>query len=435
MANIRTAFIVLLTVFSLFTGSVCVAYSGGSGTQADPYRIADPNNWQQLMNTSTHWNKYFILTADINLTGVTVTPIAPDTSSSSGFQGTRFTGVFDGNGHIIRNVTINLPSSDHVGLFGFVDSNGQVKNLRTVDTNITGRNFVGGIAGYNLGNMTSCYATGTVSGTINYAGGLAGFNHGSMSSCYATTSVSGGAGAGGLVGFNNGNLLSCYATGTVTGTGDVGGLVGYNYYGSVTSCYATGDVTGTGDYVGGLVGGNDTGSNITSSYATGSVSGGNYVGGLAGFSWLSCNVTSCYSTGTVSGGSYIGGLVGENYGSVSASFWDMDTSGRNSSSGGTGLTTEQMMQQASFTGWDFTNVWRLCTDGTAYPALIWQFKNIGDFACPDKVNFEDIDYFSDYWLQTNCQATNNCNGTDFNFSGSVNFTDFAIFANHWLEGI
>jgi hypothetical protein len=85
-------------------------YSGGKGTLDDPYRIATVDNLLYLLATSTDWDKSFILTADIDLTGNTFekAPIAPDTDDATDeFQGTSFSGTFDGNGHAIRNLTID----------------------------------------------------------------------------------------------------------------------------------------------------------------------------------------------------------------------------------------------------------------------------------------------------------------------------------------
>jgi hypothetical protein len=230
----------------LFAGT----YGGGAGTAGDPYQIGTVAHWQELTTTAADWNQHFILTADINLTGLTFTnaPIAPDTNiAMSSFQGTQFTGVFDGDGHTISNLTITASTRDYVGLFGYPGSGSHIRNLGVENVNITGRYYVGGLVGYNdySGSITSCHATGSVSGTgyVGYVGGLVGYNwDGTLTSCYATGSVSGGYSVGGLVGENySGTLTFCYATGSVSGTGDsVGGLVGRNYGGPLTFCYATG---------------------------------------------------------------------------------------------------------------------------------------------------------------------------------------------------
>ena len=87
------------------------------------------------------------------------------------------------------------------------------------------------------GTLTTCYATGLVTGTGDFVGGLVGDNYsGTITDCYATGSVTGNWDVGGLVGINQGSLTSCYATGSVTGTSFVGGLVGDNS-GTLTGCF------------------------------------------------------------------------------------------------------------------------------------------------------------------------------------------------------
>jgi hypothetical protein len=327
--NLTTVIAALFIVS--FTTYAYSAYSGGSGTADDPYQIANVTDFQQLSATPTDWGKSFILTANINLTGLTFTqaPIAPDTDSATEyFQGTTFTGVFDGNGHVISNLRIATKLEGYLGLFGYVDSGGKVNNLGVVNANIQGYTYVGGLAGYNSGTLISCYATGSVVGLQSCIGGLVGFNY-------------------------SGSLTDCYATGSITGAGEnIGGLAGLNW-GTLTDCYATGSVTGTGDYIGGLAGRN----------------GGKGPG----------TIISCYATGSVTGtGDYIGGLAGLNGDSITDCFWDIQTSGKTVGIGGgygtstnvTGKTTVQMKTLSTFTsaGWDFTSVWTI-NEGVDYPKL------------------------------------------------------------------
>ncbi len=290
-------------------------YSGGSGTEGDPYLISIPQDLVTLANTanSADWSRSFLMTQDIEMSGVTgFTPIGNST--------TAFTGVFDGGGHVIRNLYIDRPDTDYVGLFGHITSGGSVDSLGIEDGAVTGNDYVGGLVGYN-------------------------------SSTYVT-------------------VRGCYATSPVTGNnGMVGGLVGWNY-GTVTSCYATGAVTGAA-YVGGLVGHNTR--TVTSCYATGTVTGNSYVGGLVGINNSDATVTGCYATGAVTGGTILGGLVGAStFGPVTASFWDIDVGGPDNGFG-TGLPTAQMKQRATFesAGWDFTGsppVWYIF-EGQSYPYL------------------------------------------------------------------
>jgi hypothetical protein len=231
----------------LCIGGNLLAYSGGDGNSVNPYKIANVADWQALMGTSTDWNKQFLLIADVNLAGVTLTPVGNDS--------TPFTGVFNGNGNIISNAVINQPGSDKIGLFGYVN-NSNILNLGVENVNINGRLMVGGLAGHNWGGITACYATGSVTGTFtgySYVGGLVGYNSGGLIACYATSSVSGGGVGGrigGLVGENNGGITYCYATGSVDGNSVVGGLVGGSTGGYTTSCFWDIQTSGTSDGVG-----------------------------------------------------------------------------------------------------------------------------------------------------------------------------------------
>jgi hypothetical protein len=332
--------------------------SGGTVT----YTVID--SISALQNINTGLSGDYVLGASLNDNNAAFTPLGPGTNNA-------FTGVFDGLGHTISNLTINLPGSSYVGLFGVVGSPGVVRDIGLVAESVSGSNDVGGLVGSNHGGkISAAYATGSVSGSGNYVGGLVGFNNGgtisaayasgsvsgssnvgglvgynfigTIGAAYATGSVSGSGGVGGLVGDNNHGMISAaYTTGSVSGSYYVGGLVGFNNAGTISAAYATGSVSGSGFDVGGLVGAN-FGGNISAAYATGSVSGTSFVGGLVGYNSGGI-ISAAYATGSVSGGSNdVGGLVGINYGTISDGYWDKTTTGQSTSSGSTnnfGLTT------------------------------------------------------------------------------------------------
>jgi hypothetical protein len=417
--------------------SLCLGYSGGDGTSGNPYQIASKADLLALITDYTNYNKCFILTANIDLEGeifetalFAIGCICPLPM---------FSGTFDGNGHVIFNLTINRTTSGYgdkyLGLFGVVSSSGQIKNLGLKDVeikgNFSGLSSVGGLVGYNYGTITHCYTEGIIS-YVYYSsdkiGGLVGENRGSITSCYAAGSISGTNFVGGLVGRQTlGTIASSYATGTIFGNSSVGGLAGDNMGGSVTNCYATGVVTGGGRGIGGLMGSNQNGA-VSNCYATGAVNGGSDIGGLVGFNnTITSTISNCYATGKVSC-SFIssGGLVGSNSGSVSACFWDKDTTEQTTSAGGTGKTTSEMKTLSTFTNasWDFTNVWSIC-EGTSYPRLIWQISET-DWVCPDGVNVEDLEVLSACWLEI-VQARSDINADD-----TVNLADFMALAQQWL---
>jgi len=350
--------VILAFLFAGVTPALAATYSGGSGTEGDPYRISTADDWTTLMNTSADWDKYFILTADIDLGEASLTPV--------GNSGTNFTGTFDGNNHVLSNATINREMEYSVGVFGYVGSDGRIIDLGVEDINVTAESYVGGLAGYNKGTITDSYATGAVTSSGGFEGGWE---------------------VGGLVGYNyQGTITDSYATGAVTSSGgfdggwEVGGLVGSSYQGTITRCYATGSVTVTDEYhggyeVGGLAGRVYQGT-ISDSYATGSVTGHYNVGGLAG-SVSSATITNCYATGAVSG-DYAGGLVASASScTVTTSYWDTQTTGQSSSAAGTGRTTDEMTyphDADTYVDWDFTDTWAadIGNDNNGYPLLHFQ---------------------------------------------------------------
>jgi hypothetical protein len=249
--------ILSVSILCLFLSSNVFAVLSGGGTQENPYLIqsrADFDEYANPANASIYWTNgvHTKMMCNLDFAGTTYTQaaIAPDINNSYGnysFDGTQFSGVFDGNGFIISNLTINKPYKDFIGLFGYIGISGKIRNLGLVDFNvINGDDYIGGLAGINSGSITNCYATGKVSGTSTdcyYIGGLVGANnlHGSITNCYATGEVSGtgtySGCIGGLVGYNVGSITNSYAVGPVKGTSYIGGLCGFNNSGTITNSF------------------------------------------------------------------------------------------------------------------------------------------------------------------------------------------------------
>jgi len=222
-------------------------FCGGDGTITNPYQICTA---EQLANLATYVNlgnntygKYFILMNDIDLSKYSIgtgwKPIGTNNSSR-----THFRGNFNGNGKIVKNLTINSPTEDNIGLFGYTN-NANIQNLGVENCDIKGYNMVGGLIGSNyLSSISNCYATGNVNG-YSGIGGLVGYNHNStITNCYTNSRVNGGdRSIGGLVGSvtNNSIITACYANGSVTGDSEVGGLVGYSFIFTIQNCVAAND--------------------------------------------------------------------------------------------------------------------------------------------------------------------------------------------------
>ena len=253
-AAIRFRVCVATAVFLLAIVSTTTAkYSGGGGTAQDPYQVATAADLIALGETPDDYGKHFIMTADIDLDPklpdrkvFDKAVIAPGSADAEGgFQGTAFTGVFDGRGRTISHLTIK--GNSYLGLFGQLGTwplVGEVRGLGLVDVNIAGSgDFVGGLVGSNWSTVTQCYSTGAVTGTGWYVGGLAGYIHdGVTKDCYSTANTTGQDYVGGLVGYRmTGRIINCYAVGRVVGDQSVAGLLGMSVGGTsgdpVTGCF------------------------------------------------------------------------------------------------------------------------------------------------------------------------------------------------------
>ena len=215
------------------------------------------------------------LTADIDLTGKNWTPIGTSFSN-------KYTGTFDGGGHTIKGLTVTT-NDQFVGLFGYLDKAGTVKNVVMEGIQITSNHVLmsgntGGVVGYSWGTIENCSVSGSVSGTV-YVGGVVGVQIG-------------------------GSITGCSSSATVKGTVDVGGVAGQtNSSATLTACYATGNV-------------------IIEMDPKKNIAGGSLVGMNAGSSLLACYATgNVTSTGSSTGYVHIGGFLGDNYTTVTACYW------------------------------------------------------------------------------------------------------------------
>ena len=214
------------------------------------------------------------LDTDIDLTGKDWTPIGTDYDNS-------YKGTFDGGGHTITGLTVTT-NDQFVGLFGYLNRAGTVKNVVMEGVQITSNQIyggsIGGVVGYSWGTIENCSVSGSVSGTV-YVGGVVGVQIG-------------------------GSITGCSSSATVKGMVDVGGVAGQtNSSATLTACYATGNV-------------------IIEINPKKNIAGGSLVGMNAGSSLLACYATgNVTSTGSSTGNVHIFGLLGDNYTTVTACYW------------------------------------------------------------------------------------------------------------------
>lgn len=325
-------------------------FAGGSGTVLDPYLV---DTALALDAVRYYLDKHFRQVEDIDLIGYDWEPIGEKPATwEDNYRA--FSGQYDGNGRVITNLTINSPDEDYVGLFSQVDSTGQLMNVSLRDVSVLGHDYVGSLAGRNLGSILGSSAIGSVEG-YSYVGGLVGSQN--------------------VFGFDQGVIEASYTSGSVSGYSIVGGLLGYNWQsGKVLKSFSSANVVGD-YYVGGLVGQSSANSPymnmIENSYATGSVTGNRTVGGLVGYLGRSYVINS-YAVGTVSGDTgELGGLIGYTFMvEITNSYYDVETTTKDNSKG-SARTTQEMMQQLTFNSWDFESIWEIEED-LSYPYLRWQ---------------------------------------------------------------
>ena len=238
-----------------------------NGSEAHPYQIqsvSDLNALASDVNSGTDYkDTYFKLTADLDYSGVALSDTDEDGVADSNFtpigygdesDGKSFKGVFDGNGHYIKGITVNTPSAMGVALFGYIYNPAEIRNLTLKDCSFTGNFEVGAIAGSSYGSATnskfgiygctveSSVKVTAVSATIDsenypgtYAGGIIGYCGSlTVSGCTSAAEVKGDESVGGIAGHIMGSTLGgviedCFFTGSVQGGSEateVGNIVG-----------------------------------------------------------------------------------------------------------------------------------------------------------------------------------------------------------------
>lgn len=267
-----------------------------------------------------------------------------------------FTGIFDGNGYKISNLKIDNELGDDLGLF--TSNEGVIKNVGLENVDIKGKNFIGAIAGWNSfgGQITNCYATGSIQG-LDCVGGLIGDNY-------------------------EGDISKSYFSGNVKGSDKTGGIVGVSYNSSISDCFVTGSVGGKAA-IGGISG-NSVGKNI---------------------------IKNCYVTAGVNAtdSTSVGAITGENDGSVSNSLWDIQktglsvaiASGSGSATNNNGFTTIEMSNPQIFinAGWD-SDKWDLSSAppslniGTVIPVIGSYVADFSTSVSESSVNKKVLENFT-----------------------------------------
>jgi len=419
---------ILTTLIIITLNMLCYSqFSGGSGTTADPFQIATA---EDLNNIRYYLTSSFIQTADIDLgvapwhEGEGWDPIGDYDWSNPNLS---FRGNYNGNEYKILNMYINRPSESYLGLYGSTEGC-ILKNIRILDfTIITQGNQLGGITGISYNDLIiycdtegyiegysdmgllagsfegykidNCHTKGEMIGTADRIGGLIGFCvSDTVMNCTSEVKISGYSNSdfiGGLLAFcvDSEYIENCSANCNIISEGSwIGGLIGYYLESSLISlqlynCFSNGIINSSlstsnkiGGFIGQVSGYDSICILINNCFSSVDVTGNDMVSGYIGRIYESVDVLNCYSTGQVNGNTNVGGFLGsveypENV-TVTNSYWDMETSGIDSSAAGEGRTTAEMTLPYSgntYVGWDFINVWRDDTSNqnNGYPTFLW----------------------------------------------------------------
>ncbi len=190
----------------------------------------------------------YVLDNDIDLAGADWVPI-------------EFNGTLNGNGHLIKNLTIT-DGTNNAGLFGTLSSSVVISNLGFENVNIAGGTTVGTIGAWcDHSIITNCFIkSGTITSPGDLVGGMFGLTYGiTVSNCYSNADVSAKGHVGGIIGHMNGGLVEdCHVDADIRASQIAGGgIAGWEAEipGIIRRCYAKGTVkTYDIGFGGGIVG-------------------------------------------------------------------------------------------------------------------------------------------------------------------------------------
>lgn len=174
--------ILVLAVVICLSGRAanCATYGGGKGTAEEPYLIYTAEQMNTIGANKGDWSKHFKLMADIDLSGIGASGFNMIGYYISYYDRKPFSGVFDGNGHVISNFTYITSSVRKVGIFVYVDDGGQVINVGLVDPNVYSSASryctTGSLVSYMRGGaVEDCWVVGGSVSGYDDVGGLVGY--------------------------------------------------------------------------------------------------------------------------------------------------------------------------------------------------------------------------------------------------------------------
>ncbi|MFV0472468.1 MAG: leucine-rich repeat domain-containing protein [Paludibacteraceae bacterium] len=378
-------------------GNIASSFSGGDGTNKQPYQISNGEELAYLASEVNNGNDYgesfFVLTNNIDLNGIDWIPIGNGLferhTYKTIYENCSFRGVFDGNGYVINNLIITKCKDKAIGLFGFVGDGAVFMNINIVDVHIFSSDYQsnsGGLIGISESGaiVVNCKVNGKIQAR-EYSGGLIGsIKNGIVVNCHTKveeviSGVGNRVGAGGLIGqADSTKIIACSSECEVKDSQNIGGLVGFLYGSEIDSCFAIGNING--ERAGGIVGYSHS-SKIWNSYSVSNVNGNEFAGNIAGYTNGGGEIVNCISAGNVSG-KYTGNIVGcwdppklvNNYSENSKN----DSTYSNNGAKIVASEKNTIQQQIEpFIHWSFDTIWKF-TKGDKFPRFKSTIKVIND---------------------------------------------------------
>ncbi|HDQ15706.1 MAG TPA: hypothetical protein ENN45_01450 [Bacteroidetes bacterium] len=392
----------IFLIFFLFKVSAQTATPPalGDGSSGNTYQIANLENLFWVTTLEDYEGVYFLQTANIDALQ-TATWFDNQGFPSIGNIVHPFSGTYNGDSFVVSNLYQSW-GFNTVGFFGYVASTGEIENVILIDADISiyedSREYCGGLVAENMGRISNCQVSGTVSADM-FVGGLVGYNFGgTIENSSSTCDVLGTFAVGGLVGYNHGTVIDCSSSGIIEGDRKVCGFVVHNEkYGIIKTSYSKSYVFGN-EQIGGFAGMHELEFNgepaiIENCYAWGSItrlesqtaeSVGSFIGTVkeAPVKFCYTNTEVIYENTT---NPTTKGFIGEEI--ISASFdnnfFNSQVTGQSSGLGALPKTIEELQLQETFTdaNWDFIgetdngteDFWGInSVDNSQYPFLSWQ---------------------------------------------------------------
>ena len=374
----------------VWDGRSSEAYAGGTGTEDDPYLIANGAQLYQLALDASDSSAnqegdyistkglYYKMTQDLDM-------------GNKAFPGIAyFSGILDGAGYTIKNLKITNAANSCTGLVRR-GSSCTIRNV-TISGSISGARYTGGIIGYAQHDsiIMQCINRCTVSGT-NCVGGICGYawdsegNTLTISGCANFSEVLGEGTVGGICGqveYDRVLIAACSNSAKVSGKYNIGGICGYagapnkhRHGATIKACVNAGDVAAEEYNASGIAGSVSCYSpsyycTIYDCYNTGSITASRHAYGIVNGASDRLNVSKSYNCGSVQALEEFSDTVPSDYSPKNVYYLEGINEGANNPSSAIGLTFDEMTAVGSFAGFDFANIWTWDSSGIYnYPIL------------------------------------------------------------------